>query len=154
MTCAASFWMACSLCSRCSGVGRECTGCRCTPRWVEKILTGKSLTSWPNICIIRISFSHFLKNFSLARLHSIKFLFSILEIWACNVTSKSKYIFYIFGFVITDSQLPKCTKHMQNCTNIVCGWEFARPSICTHNVLSAETLPRWGPLQRFPRSTV
>ena len=26
--------------------------------------------------------------------------------------SKSNYIFYIFGFVIIDSQLPKCTKHM------------------------------------------
>jgi len=112
-----------------------------------------------------MDFSRFLKNLSLAtlaRFHSIKFLFPILEIWACNVTSKSNYIFYIFGFVI-DSQLPKCTKtHVKlhkNCLRL-----GVRQTVymtengikCTQNMLTAETLPRTrrGSLQRSPRSTV
>jgi len=44
---------------------------------------------------------------TLARLHSIKFLLQKLEIWACNITYKSNYIFFS---AIVDSQLPKCTK--------------------------------------------
>ena len=76
----------------------------------------------------------------LSRLHSMKLLFPILEIWECNVTSKSNYI---FGFVIIDSQLPKCTKtHVKlhkNCLRL-----GVRQTVyvtengikCTHNVLS------------------
>jgi len=118
-------------------------GAGAPPKMSRKILTAKAPTSGPSICIIWIFFSRFLKHFSLAtlaRLHSIKFMFPKIEIWACKVTSKSDYIFYIFGFVVIDS-----IKLHIKCTKIVCGWEFARLKTengikCTHNVLSAWTL--------------
>ena len=52
--------------------------------------------------------SNFLLLATLTRLHSIKFLFYKLEIWACNITSKSNYIFlssFIVSFQVHQSAL-------------------------------------------------
>jgi len=82
-----------------SAVGRGCT-----PKMSRK--NNRQIPHFWAEYLHYMDFFLVFSNFSLAtlaRLYSIKFLFPKLEIWACNVTSKSDYVFYIFGFVVIDS---------------------------------------------------
>jgi len=138
-------------------------GAGAPPRWVEKIFNRQITHFWAQYLHYMDFFLSFPQKF-LAR--SIAFyIISVPYVRRLGMQRDSLIIFSIFSvFLSLIVSFQSALKHMQNCTKIVCGWEFARPFIWLRKwdqmhpqcVVGRDSLPRtrWGSLQRSPRSTV